>query len=536
MKICQTLWCAHKDLLNDPFGWYSPQHHLTAWAYSSLKLKELYPSVELFTDSQGAKVLIDMLDLPYTKCHVAYDDLRCNPCLWAYPKIMTYRRQEEPFIHVDGDIFVWERFDDNLMNARLIAQNLETSTDCYANLFRPLLKRITYVPDIFKDNLFEKYPKSYNAGILGGTDIQSIRIYADEAIKFVDENYLCHSNGNFNMMFEQLLFYSVAQKQNITPACFYGKVYNDNGYALREVADFFSILELRYLHLIGRLKRDKFICDQLMRRFCYEYPDYFDRISTLFNSPFPVRNRAVDNVRFNSKPDFIYPKTRMLIRNLYPGSRVNSNESLSLFVDESKNQALRDVYEYEEKVQHFLTCEFAGIERKELFLMEKKINDSAAFFNGLPDDRSLKIYLNPYLEVFETPFNVINFNPYEVLRGEERDKKIVACVPHLFAEGYREINLDTLCAKIISVIYTYPSGTTFRDLKDKISDLFDRTPENKNDMSGLIMDKLKFLTGTNLIYLDKAEVTARPPVPGKRDISTNRKTQLNSQTILNSKV
>ena len=45
MKICQTLWTCHKDLLTDSFGWLSPQHHLMAWAHSCLKLKELYPDL-----------------------------------------------------------------------------------------------------------------------------------------------------------------------------------------------------------------------------------------------------------------------------------------------------------------------------------------------------------------------------------------------------------------------------------------------------------------------------------------------------------
>lgn len=215
----------------------------------------------------------------------------------------------------------------------------------------------------------------------------------------------------------------------------------------------------------------------------------------------------------------------MLIRNLYSDSRVNSNESLSLFVDERKNQVLRSVYEYEEKVHHFLTREFADIEVKELFLMEKKINDSAAFFNRLPDNKSLKIYLNPYIEVFETPFNVINFNPYEILRAEETDKRIVACVPQLFAEGYKEIDLDTLCAKIISFIYKHPKGITFCRLKDKIADLFNRSSENGKEISDLIIDKLKFLTGTNLIYLDKIAATVHPaaPVSGKRHITPTGK-------------
>nr|WP_294080537.1 DUF6734 family protein [Proteiniphilum sp. UBA5384] len=498
------MWCSHKDLRNDSFGWCSPFHHLVAWAYSSLKLRELYPDVELYTDSEGAKVLIDKLKLPYTQYSVEYDDLRCNPCLWAYPKILTYGKQVEPFIHVDGDVFIYEKFDDELVNSRLIVQNLELSTNYYADIFRPVLKKLRYVPDVFKDNLSEKFPKSYNAGILGGTDIRSMQLYTEAAVKFVGQNHLCHSNGNFNMIFEQLLFYSVAQKQNISPGCYFNKVYNDNGYALKEMADFFATPGLKYLHLIGRLKRDKFICDQLVRRFFFEYPDYFERVSALFKSPFHTGDGKANGGKFTYPLDFSYPKTRDLIHNLYPGSSIGNNEGLSLFVKENKNRVLGGVYRYEEKIHRLLTRNFAEIDMKELRRMEEKVYASATLFNELVDDMALKIRMTPYVEIFETPFDVIHFNPYEILRGKT-DKKIVACVPHIFAGGVKEIDLDTLCAKILSVVHKHPKGVTFRDLADEISELFNQNEGKIGPIRDMVMDKLKFLVGTNLLYLEKAK-------------------------------
>ena len=110
MKICQTLWCGKKKLISDSFGWISPQHHLMAWSYSVLKLREFYKDLELYTDFEGKNILIDLLQLPYSKVHTDYEYIDINPNLWAYPKILTYNRQEEPFIHIDGDIFIWKKF------------------------------------------------------------------------------------------------------------------------------------------------------------------------------------------------------------------------------------------------------------------------------------------------------------------------------------------------------------------------------------------------------------------------------------------
>jgi hypothetical protein len=83
--------------------------------------------------------------LSYTK-HIDYNDLRYNPSLWAIPKILTYGKQQTPFIHVDGDVFVFEKFSNELSNARLIAQNPEIGTEYYQKSFESLfMARLKYV-------------------------------------------------------------------------------------------------------------------------------------------------------------------------------------------------------------------------------------------------------------------------------------------------------------------------------------------------------------------------------------------------------
>lgn len=113
-----------------------------AWCYSVLKLREFYKELELYTDFEGKNILIDLLQLPYSKVYTDYEYIDVNPNLWAYPKILTYNRQEKPFIHIDGDIFIWKKFDKALEGADLIAQNLEASTEYYVNLFKSIINRL----------------------------------------------------------------------------------------------------------------------------------------------------------------------------------------------------------------------------------------------------------------------------------------------------------------------------------------------------------------------------------------------------------
>ena len=102
-----------------------------SWALSCLSLRENYNNVVFYTDSNGYKVFIELLKLPYTDVVVQYDDLPCPDIHWAYPKILTYSLQKEPFIHVDGDVHLPHRLDDSIESGALIAQNIELGSQYY---------------------------------------------------------------------------------------------------------------------------------------------------------------------------------------------------------------------------------------------------------------------------------------------------------------------------------------------------------------------------------------------------------------------
>ena len=106
MKIVQTFWHGNNSLLDNSFGWMNPQYHLMSWALSCLSLKDNYQNIVLYTDSHGYEIFAEQLKLPYTDIIIQYDNLTCPEPHWAYPKLLTYSLQKEPFIHVDGDVYL----------------------------------------------------------------------------------------------------------------------------------------------------------------------------------------------------------------------------------------------------------------------------------------------------------------------------------------------------------------------------------------------------------------------------------------------
>ena len=82
MRYIQPFWTAGQDPLKHDFGWAHPKYNLMSWALSCLSLREHYENVELYTDSVGYHILIDVLKLPYTKTHVVFDDFQCLSHHW----------------------------------------------------------------------------------------------------------------------------------------------------------------------------------------------------------------------------------------------------------------------------------------------------------------------------------------------------------------------------------------------------------------------------------------------------------------------
>lgn len=288
MRIIQSFWSAGRNMITDNAGWLSPQHHLIGWALSCLKLKEHYEEVELYTDQTGYEWLIGKMKLPYTKVHVVLDGLDTyKKELWALAKVKTYSLQQSPFLHVDGDVFIWMPFPESLHHAPLVAQNLEKATGYYAHKFKPINARLQYLPAEFDFDVVKTEIAGCNAGIMGGTDYTFFRRYSQLAFDMVNRNNLDHLSSqtliDFNIVFEQILFYQLSLREGKEIHGLFDKVYTDNGYLYDEIGDFTTLpYTTKYIHLLGQHKRSEVPCELMSRFLMAEYPEYFFRITALF--------------------------------------------------------------------------------------------------------------------------------------------------------------------------------------------------------------------------------------------------------------
>jgi hypothetical protein len=137
-------------------------------------------------------MLIDVLGLPYSEVTSTLNKLdHYHPQLWALPKIFTYGHMESPLLHVDGDVFIWEPFRNELLESALIVQNEEAATNYYEMIVKSLESNLSYFPVEIREQRELKAPiHAFNAGIMGGNDIEFFKSYASNAFQFVENNWL----------------------------------------------------------------------------------------------------------------------------------------------------------------------------------------------------------------------------------------------------------------------------------------------------------------------------------------------------------
>ena len=437
LRIIQTFWSGEHNPLECGYGWSHAEHNLKSWALSCHSLREHYSQVELYTDQRGYDVLIDMLHLPYTKVHVVYDDSLCLPQHWALAKISTYAMQTEPFLHVDGDIYVPRPLSQEALSAPLVAQNREIGTVYYHRMMENVQRHedIT-LPAYITEALRAESVASYNMGMFGGHDLEFIHRYCQEAFSFLERNHMNdrsfpHSRVCCNILFEQVFFAVLADLAGREVASVLGRAVRDEGYSGREFCDLSYWSQRPFFHLLGGHKRNPYNVDMLRRTLLRLYPDVLERITSLFCE---CHRRLSTDKEVKSV-------------------RVSIERSIAQYEDAVEERRVR----------------WDSFPKEGLLQWERKVAESIVFEQSDDEERqALLMECNPWLEWYH--FSV-DFHP-EALRllhsrlGIEEQYPLtdVAMVPCLYGEGMREVPVVDVQTKAICLLLERPM--TYGELED----------------------------------------------------------------------
>ncbi|WPO77290.1 DUF6734 family protein [Flavobacterium sp. KACC 22761] len=513
MRIIQSAWaCNNSNLLTTNSGWLAPEYNLMSWTLSCLQLKKHYAELILHCDSVYAKLLIDTLQLPYSNVVCDLDNLNnYHSQLWALPKIHSYSKQEKPFLHVDGDVFIWKKFDDDLVKGDLIAQNIETATEYYENIMRSLEFGLNYFPPEIISERRSKMPMlAYNAGIFGGNDIAFFKEYTSKAFKFVDRNLPNLSNinvTNFNIFFEQYLFYCLVKKNKKQVNVLISEPIEDNRY--RGFADFARVpYEKDYLHLLGAYKRNEFVCAQMADRLRQDYPIYYYRIIELMKkNKIPLFKDCYNHLekldekylvkRYHILKNDFLNKEKFQNLEVFESS-IEKKVSYSYFVNDKQilsldPDQLEDLQIFVFRLNEIRDNKFSNIARDFLYGRDCNSNYYYEYLFGNRDSiYEKKIIASENFELLETRYN------WCLLREQNRkgfanvklfktnfESKIMV-TPECNNEGFSATAIDSLDVLLLEILSV---EKTIQEVLDEIKEYFD---EEELKKSSLEFEKLIF--------------------------------------------
>ena len=519
MRIVQSAWaCNQPNLLTTNSGWLAPEYNLMGWALSCLQLKQYHKDVILYSDSVSAKILIDTLQLPYSEVVCNLDVLNTyHPQLWALPKIYTYSQQEKPFLHVDGDVFIWKKFDDDLLKSNLIAQNVESATKYYEKIMQSLESSLTYFPqEIIVERELKNPILAYNAGIFGGTDISFFKEYTGKAFEFVDKNIANLSKinvTNFNIFFEQYLFYCLIKKNKLNVGVLIPEIIGDNQY--KGFGDFARVpYEKHYLHLLGVYKKREFICKQMANRLRQDYPLYYYRIIELFKKQkTPLFKDYYYFLHDYSQKELISRYMRLkenyLTNNI---GKINLDNKLQLPENITVNRLikinkevlldkmqLKDLALFCRKINLIIKDKFSLISKDYLYARDSNAN---LYFQNLFDDVKniyhKKIVADDSVKVLESKYEWSSFfekkDNNKLNINSKPDKKAATIytlvTPECDREGFSITTVDSLDIILLEIL---KETKTIHELLTELKAYFDEDELNKSqiEFEALIFGRIK---------------------------------------------
>jgi len=320
MNAIQTFWAA-PGLATDRIhgGWLDPRFHFMSWALSASLLDQHFEHTVLHTDVAGSHILVDLLELPYKEVRFTQEGMnaRYPENWWVLRKINSYAQSDSAFLHVDGDVFLWNGLPAHLQDKSVIAQNDQGGFKCYDIAVKQLNEAGIPLPHFFTDPI--RQFNAVNLGIAGGTDVDFFKGYAAE-LKMYYDTYLSktfvktQNTAYLNTLLEECFFSHYAE--------YFGKPVETlipsepgNGYS--------SLANCMYesygiTHVIGTNKRDIYYCKQVELQLKRRFPETFKKVVRFIEGTFQERTA------FSFPNQDLFPESNLIVKRNDPELIVNA--------------------------------------------------------------------------------------------------------------------------------------------------------------------------------------------------------------------
>jgi hypothetical protein len=275
--------------------WVTDKHHLLSWVLSVEAASRHYPDTILYTDSDGARLLVDAVGLRFGRVSTMLDSLaERDVAWWNLGKLYAYRDQEEPFVHIDSDVFLWSALPPETATGAVIVQNPEEFEFDGCSWYQPVPMEAAvraaggWLPPEWTWYSARRAGTALCCGILGGARVDLLRHYADLGIRIME-----HPVNRTAWPDEEKIEHSVLIEQYLLPACIeFHHARTGSPFHGIEASCLFATADASrdpaaarragYTHLIGAAKADPVLAQRLEARVRRDYPEQYERVSRLF--------------------------------------------------------------------------------------------------------------------------------------------------------------------------------------------------------------------------------------------------------------
>lgn len=268
--------------------WCTPLHHLLGWWLSLQSARKHYPDTLLVTDSEGKRLLIDQLGLPFAEVSTELNRLsRVHPDWWSMGKLVAYSMQTAPFVHIDTDVFLWKPLPQDVSQAPVFAQ-CRDEFGHFDGFYRPRDVESAFAAQNLPLPTEWEYVRSKgtrliaeNCGILGGTDVAFLRYYAQTAMELILKRRYARAWSRiadkkpYNVVLEQFLLSACLEFHRHHPDSPYRGVTIKHLFrSWQEAYDANHAARLGYTHLLGESKTSAVVARRLEERVRREDPAF----------------------------------------------------------------------------------------------------------------------------------------------------------------------------------------------------------------------------------------------------------------------
>lgn len=203
-------------------------NNYNSYLLSALLVKSYGYEIDLYCDEKSYELY---KNIPYNNIHVVdYSSDNIKSDFWVWCKIKTQSMINEPYIHIDGDVFLFNdilkgKLDDD--NYSVVVQSLEDNNtigeETHTSLYGYGYKLIKGLKTTKKHRLKRYNLNAYNCGVVGFNDLELRDKYvelATEVLIDMSENIDEYEKDKYNGLFliaEQSTLYHTLTNNNVTP-------------------------------------------------------------------------------------------------------------------------------------------------------------------------------------------------------------------------------------------------------------------------------------------------------------------------------